>query len=161
MGKKIFLAAVILSVAAIVTFYRYGTLVAHYRIVPPAESPLMPQYVIEDVYREQAAFFTLSAAVIGFVYFLSHLALYFFALRKSWVNNPAALVFCIAIALLFCVWNGIMFLSPRHISFDEVYVAWVAVAMIFMMMNYIFYNRTLRKRKGKYNPDVLDSEMEE
>lgn len=141
-------------------FFRYGTLVAEYKNpnVPIAQSQLVPQYVIDDVYRDQAAFFTQSAAVVGIFYFLYHIFSYVFTIKNAfYYSKKGWLIFLIVVLVLMCAWDVMMFFSPHHISFDEVYVAWVAVSMILLLFDFILYQDMKKERRKYDDPDILDS----
>jgi len=152
-----YITGIVLSIAASVVFFRYGTIIAEYRPGYITQSPLVPQYAIDQVYRDQVIFFTRSVAIISMVYFLFHICLYSYTVIKKIPGiSPGLPVFCIVILLGMSGWDVMMYFSPAHISFDEVYFAWIAVALILIFINVITLRRIGRVIRHD-DPDILDS----
>jgi hypothetical protein len=58
-------------------------------------------------------------------------------------------------SVMFWIWSVQLFLSPSHISFDEVFFAWIAYAVIGMVCE-IYVARHGRKHPKISDSDILD-----
>lgn len=70
--------------------------------------------------------------------------------KSRWIS-----VSLLLFSVLFWIWSVQIFLAPSHISFDEVFYAWVAYTLIGMAAE-IYVARNGGKRNSPESSDILD-----
>lgn len=105
----------------------------------------------ERVYVDKTEFF----ALLSLLFFAFVLALFLYSLRITQAAKRAMAFFGAFIALIMLVWSLLMKVSPTHISFDEVYPAWLAALMLLLICSLVLF----RIREHQTDPDLLDQEV--
>ena len=152
MQRNFYLFKLILSIVFVIISVFYGVVLSAFRI--RAFNTYALHGEIHPAIIESSKYIGFVSALICLIYLISYL-LHF----SKWnpIKNYFLIIFGVVSSLVMVVWSAIMFSRPNHITFDEVYIAWIAFGIWNIYFSIAMIRKHNRLKRITTNSDILDN----